>query len=48
MSNLINLPIGRDDFREIIDNNLDFVDKSLLIAEMFHALPTQKPAIIRF
>jgi hypothetical protein len=28
------LPIGRDNFRKIIDNGLDFVDKSLFIKEI--------------
>ena len=28
------LPIGYDDFRELIENKLDFVDKSLFIKEV--------------
>ena len=35
MPTTLRLPIGYDIFRELIDNNLDFIDKTLLIKDIF-------------
>src|SRR5262245_23521726 len=37
----IQLPIGYDDFAAIIDNKLDFVDKTLFIQEILDEIITQ-------
>ncbi len=42
-SKLIKLPIGQSDFRKIIEGKFDFVDKSLLIAEVLEG-----PEVILF
>ncbi len=41
------LPIGYDDFRSVIENNLDFVDKSLFIKELIDDKTTQAIVITR-
>lgn len=41
------LPIGYDDFRAVIENNLDFVDKSLFIKEIIDDKTTQAIVITR-
>lgn len=43
----MDLPIGYDNFRKIIENKLDFVDKSLFIKEIFDDLTTQVIVITR-
>jgi hypothetical protein len=41
------LPIGYDNFRKIIDNKLDFVDKSLFIKEIIDDRETEIIVITR-
>jgi len=41
------LPIGYDNFRAVLDNNLDFVDKSLFIKEVLDDRTTQAAVITR-
>src|SRR3989338_728642 len=41
------LPIGYDNFRKIIDNKLDFVDKSLLIKDLIDDTQTEVVLITR-
>jgi len=41
------LPVGYDNFRKIIDNKLDFVDKSLFIKEIFDDRATEVTVITR-
>jgi Predicted AAA-ATPase/PD-(D/E)XK nuclease superfamily len=43
----VDLPIGYDNFREIIENKLDFVDKSLLIKEILNDKGTKVVVITR-
>ncbi len=41
------LPIGYDNFRELIDNKLEFVDKSLFIDEIINDIATKAAMITR-
>jgi hypothetical protein len=41
------LPIGYDNFRELIENKLEFVDKSLLIEEIIEDIATKAAVITR-
>jgi hypothetical protein len=41
------LPIGYDNFRELIENQLEFVDKSLLIEEIINDIATKAIVITR-
>ena len=43
----LNLPLGYDNFKEIIDKKLDFVDKSLFIKEILDDRSTQVAVITR-
>lgn len=43
----MNLPIGYDNFREVIENGLDFVDKSLFIKEIIEDKSTKVTVITR-
>jgi len=42
-----NLPIGYDDFKAVIENQLTFVDKSLFIQEVIEDKATQAAVIVR-
>ena len=41
------LPIGYDNFRELIDRKLDFVDKSLFIKDILDDNATKVAVILR-
>jgi hypothetical protein len=41
------LPIGYDNFREVVENELDFVDKSLFIQEVLDDRTTKAAVIVR-
>src|SRR5271155_825039 len=43
----LHLPLGHDNFKELIDNQLDFVDKSLLIKEILDDRATKAAVITR-
>ncbi|MBS0351150.1 MAG: AAA family ATPase, partial [Proteobacteria bacterium] len=43
----MDLPVGYDDFREVIENKLDFVDKSLFIKEVIEDKSTKAAVITR-
>ena len=44
---MMKLPIGYDNFREILDNKLDFVDKSLFIKDVMDDATTKVSLITR-
>ena len=44
---MIKLPVGYDNFRKILDNKLDFVDKSLFIKDVMDDHTTEIALITR-
>ncbi|MCE3239398.1 MAG: Protein of unknown function (DUF1703)/Predicted AAA-ATPase [Gammaproteobacteria bacterium] len=44
---MMKLPLGSDDFREVIENKLDFVDKSLFLEEILEDRATKAAVITR-